>query len=390
MNRDNQSNNEHPVDALLGKTLRGDVPPEADRRLLERIDTFKPVARRWRFPVAIGGAVAASLTIALVWGLMSMQAQPAHAWEQMQANLAKPTKTVSFRMTQKMVVGPDNEQRKVLNSWSSVRIKTGMGSRLDAYHRSTGGDEDRTPDMITFTRPGRYEIHINNSIQTLNGIRLYTYPPKKPTKPATFSDLDPFIKQMLVADNATLKGKEMIDGRRTLIYSLPADQMIGSTKDAKGEAEVQVWVDAEYSLPVKWQFHLWNTGEKGPWETNVTFEDYVRDEPIDDSVFDLPPETVLWDRTENWQIQLTPDGELEQPLRIRVGLEDGTVLLTEQDFDGSGDRREVKDWDKLHALTSEHRGETLQVFFNDHLVAEQEIDWPINRIQVLGMSYWLE
>ncbi len=390
MNHDSQPNEEHPVDALLGKALRDTVPSDAESLLLGRIDTFKPTVRGWRIPLTIGGSIAASLAIALVWVLMSPQVQPAHAWEQMRANLAKPSTNVSFWMTQKLMEGPENNQALVIDGQAFVRIKAGKGSRLDAYDLSADRNMERTPDKIRLNRPDGLEIRVDYKAQTLNGIRSSYYPPRKSTKPKTVSTADPFIKRLISTDGATLEGKELIDGRRTLRYSVPSDKVIWKSKDAKNEAEVLVWVDLEHSLPVQWRTRGWSTDETDPWETTVTFEKYVRDEPIDDSVFDLPPQTVLWDRTESWHINLTPDVKLEQPLRIRVDVDEDVAVFTEKDFRASGDRTGMIDGNKLRILSLLNQGKTLRVFLNDQLVAEHVIDWPINNLTVFGPSYWME
>jgi outer membrane lipoprotein-sorting protein len=388
---DDHDRHDHPVDALLTATLTNEPLPSAvEERLLARVDRFTPRSHRWRWPATISGALAAVLVLSAVWMFGIGQMSPAYAWEQMQANMAAPAETVSFWMTQKMVK-PDGT---AIVGRAFYRFKAGLGSRMDVYELANDPSIDRRSDKVTFIRAdgSQEDVDYMHQVppQCLTRHRSYRVPANvKRKQPETVNQFEAMVQQMINAEVAVLEGEEKLDGRRVLIYRIPADQVVAKTKDAKNEPTVHVWIDAKELLLVQWQVHLLT--ESGG-ESTFTGSNYVRNEPIDDAVFELPADTADWDRYESWHIRLSPEAKLEAPLRIRVGLAGEQPWLTENDFRTSGDRTDLdpQDREKLRTLTKDHVGEPLQVHLNDQLVAEQVIDWPIEQITVFGTSYWLQ
>jgi hypothetical protein len=279
----------------------------------------------------------------------------------------------------------------VIVARSFYRFKAGFGARTDVYELADDPSIDRRPDKVTFRRTNGSleEVDYLHRLppRTLTRIRSYRVPAAiKPKQGKKVGQFDSTVQQMIQAKGAVLEGEEKLDGRRTLVYQIPADQVISKTKDSKNEVTVRVWVDAKELLVTQWQIHV--LSESGD-DATFTGSSFRRNVPIDDAIFDLPADTADWDRYETWQIYLSPEAKLEAPLRIRVEIAGEQPWLTENDFRGR-DRLEPQDQDKLRTLTKEHKGELLQVYLNDQLVAEQVIDWPIEQIAVLGTSYWLQ
>ncbi len=394
MTHSNQSNDEHPVDQLLGKALCDTVPPDTELRLLERVEQFKPAAHHWRLPVSIGGALAACVAIAVVWGLMSINAQPAHAWEQMQATLAQPAHTIQLWITQETTRREDGRDVRELNARALYRAKVGLGSRLDAYKDGSKAIDGRILDKITFIRSDNVHEVVDYEAQKVERIRGIEFPPVGKLKPDSIDEADAYIQRLVTARNATLVGEEQIRGQRTLCFSVPAEQIVARNKysSANSHESVFVWVNDESHLPVKWQMKFEYEYEGGLRSITLTYDEYVRDQPIDDGVFDLPKETADWDHVEYWSVNLTSDADLATPLQIQVGLVDDDAWFTEQDFTDSAGRTDLapKAWRKLKELTKQNQGKVLQVKLNGRMIMEHTIDWPIERITVFGKSHQLK
>ena len=171
--------------------------------------------------------------------------------------------------------------------------------------------------LYTYADPPATELKLPDRIVYTQGEQREIITLGNELTPADMLRRDEWFHRLLTAttDADRALGSETIDGRKVVGFEIAGWKLgLGSrpTADTPASSQVQLWVDAETQLPVRFQIKA--EGPSAESSTQIAWDHIQWDVPVDAQAFVAPPETPA-DKVTNLAVPAVTEESLISGLR---------------------------------------------------------------------------